>query len=199
MSEGSLIVAARGGRGGDAGRAAPPAPAPAAAAEPAAAQPQRPPRRRRAGAGACPAERLPRRPAPSARRGPAHASPSVRRSRASWASTSRAVAGSGPAGRILQEDVQRFVKQALSGAAAHAGGAARGGGLDLLPWPQVDFARFGPVETRPLSRIKKISGANLRRNWVMIPHVTQLDEADITELEAFRGQLNEERRGREPR
>ena len=102
------------------------------------------------------------------------------------------VQGSGPKGRILQQDVQNYVKGALAqprGAAPAAGGGA---GLDLLPWPQVDFAKFGPVEAKPLSRIKKISGANLARNWVMIPHVTQFDEADITELEALRVRLNKE-------
>jgi pyruvate dehydrogenase E2 component (dihydrolipoamide acetyltransferase) len=107
------------------------------------------------------------------------------------------VTGSGPKGRILQEDVQKFVKDALSGAGAAAAGPAGagitgGGALNLLPWPTVDFAKFGPVEVKPLSRIKKISGANLARNWVMIPHVTQFDEADITELEAFRVALNKE-------
>jgi pyruvate dehydrogenase E2 component (dihydrolipoamide acetyltransferase) len=98
------------------------------------------------------------------------------------------VAGSGPKGRVLQGDVQRYVKEALRGEAPGGGGA----GLDLLPWPKVDFARFGPVETRPLSRVRRISAANLARNWVMIPHVTQHDEADVTELEAFRVRLNEE-------
>jgi pyruvate dehydrogenase E2 component (dihydrolipoamide acetyltransferase) len=100
---------------------------------------------------------------------------------------------SGPKGRILRDDLHRFVKQVMSGAAgpaATAGGGAGGVALDLLPWPRVDFARFGPVESRPLSRIKKIAGANLARNWVMIPHVTQFDEADITDLEAFRVALN---------
>jgi len=90
--------------------------------------------------------------------------------------------------------VQNFVKQAMSGASGTtAGGGISGGGeLNLLPWPKVDFAKFGPFETRPLSRIKKISGANLARNWVMIPHVTQFDEADTTDLEAFRVALNKE-------
>jgi pyruvate dehydrogenase E2 component (dihydrolipoamide acetyltransferase) len=104
------------------------------------------------------------------------------------------VKGTGPNGRIQQQDVQAFVKQAMSGASAGAAGAGitGGGALNLLPWPTVDFAKFGPVESKPLSRIKKISGANLARNWVMIPHVTQFDEADITELEAFRVALNKE-------
>jgi pyruvate dehydrogenase E2 component (dihydrolipoamide acetyltransferase) len=98
------------------------------------------------------------------------------------------VSGSGRNGRIIKEDVQGFVKRAL--AAPRPGGG--GTGLNLLPWPQVDFAKFGEVETRPLSKIKKISGANLARNWVMIPHVTQHDDADVTELEALRVALNKE-------
>lgn len=101
--------------------------------------------------------------------------------------------GSARGGRITREDVQQFVKSALSGGAPAAPGPARaGGGLDLLPWPKVDFAKFGPIETKPLSRIQKISGANLARNWAMIPHVTQFDAADITELEALRVALNDE-------
>ena len=105
------------------------------------------------------------------------------------------VKGSERGGRISKEDVQRFVKAALAGgvpAAAGAAPAAGGGGLNLLPWPKVDFSKFGEVETQPLSRIKKISGANLARNWAVIPHVTQFDQADITELEALRVQLNAE-------
>jgi pyruvate dehydrogenase E2 component (dihydrolipoamide acetyltransferase) len=105
------------------------------------------------------------------------------------------VAGSARGGRISREDVQQFVKSALAGGAG-AGGApaasAGGGGLNLLPWPKVDFAKFGEVEVRELSRIKKISGANLARNWAMIPHVTQHDDADITDLEALRVALNKE-------
>ncbi|MFO3705115.1 dihydrolipoyllysine-residue acetyltransferase [Xanthomonas codiaei] len=103
--------------------------------------------------------------------------------------------GSEKGGRITREDVQRFVKAALSGGApAAAGGAAAGGGngLNLLAWPKVDFSKFGETETQPLSRIKKISGANLARNWAMIPHVTQFESADITELEALRVALNKE-------
>jgi pyruvate dehydrogenase E2 component (dihydrolipoamide acetyltransferase) len=121
----------------------------------------------------------------------AHASPSVRKFARELGVDLSRVKGSGPKGRILQEDVQAFVKQALS-AGAGAAAPAAGGGLNLLPWPQVDFTKFGPVETKPLSRIKKIAGANLARNWVMIPHVTQFDEADITDLEALRVQLNKE-------
>jgi pyruvate dehydrogenase E2 component (dihydrolipoamide acetyltransferase) len=125
-----------------------------------------------------------------------HASPSVRVFARELGVDLSKITGTGPKGRILHEDVQQFVKRAMSGAGAApvaAGGGLTGGGaLNLLPWPKVDFAKFGPVEAKPLSRIKKISGANLARNWVMIPHVTQFDDADITELEAFRVQLNKE-------
>jgi len=101
------------------------------------------------------------------------------------------VDGSARGGRITREDVQKFVKSALAGGAGKAA-AAGGGGLDLLPWPKVDFSKFGEVEEKPLSRIQKISGANLARNWAMIPHVTQHDDADITGLEELRKQLNRE-------
>ncbi len=122
----------------------------------------------------------------------AHASPSVRRFARELGVDVSQVKGSGPKGRILQQDVQNFVKQALAQPRGTAQSAGGGAGLDLLPWPQVDFAKFGPVEAKPLSRIKKISGANLARNWVMIPHVTQFDEADITDLEALRVRINKE-------
>jgi pyruvate dehydrogenase E2 component (dihydrolipoamide acetyltransferase) len=106
------------------------------------------------------------------------------------------VKGSGRGGRIQREDVAGWVKQALAiGAKPTVGGAGAStslGGLNLLPWPKVDFSKFGAIEEKPLSRIQKISGANLARNWAMIPHVTQHDEADITELEAFRKKLGEE-------
>jgi pyruvate dehydrogenase E2 component (dihydrolipoamide acetyltransferase) len=110
------------------------------------------------------------------------------------------VAGSGPKGRITQQDLQAFVKGVMAGkvqtamqkSAAPAATAGAGAMPGLLPWPQVDFAKFGEVERKDLSRIKKISGANLHRNWVMIPHVTNHDDADITDLEAFRLQLNKE-------
>ena len=115
----------------------------------------------------------------------AHAGPSVRRFARELGVNLALVRGSGLKQRILREDVQSYVKNELS--------KPRGGGTDLnlLPWPQVNFAKFGPVESRPLSRIKKMAGANLHRNWVMIPHVTQFDEADITELESLRKQSNE--------
>ncbi|GGY15844.1 dihydrolipoyllysine-residue acetyltransferase [Paludibacterium paludis] len=125
----------------------------------------------------------------------AHAGPSVRRLARELGVDLSRVAGTGRKGRIVESDVKAYVKSLMSGvAAAPAASAApsNGSGLDLLPWPKVDFAKFGPVETAPLSRIKKISGANLSRNWVMIPHVTQFDEADITEMEAFRKAMGEE-------
>ncbi|HEU5297214.1 MAG TPA: dihydrolipoyllysine-residue acetyltransferase [Burkholderiaceae bacterium] len=126
-----------------------------------------------------------------------HASPSVRRFARELGVPLNDVKGSGPKGRITHEDVQGFVKGVMAGAArpgaAAAAAAPAGGGIPgLLPWPQVDFTKFGPVERKDLSRIKKLSGANLHRNWVMIPHVTNNDEADITELEALRVQLNKE-------
>jgi len=129
-----------------------------------------------------------------------HASPSLRRLARELGVPLAEVRGSGPKGRITEQDLQGFVKGVMAGsvqtAAQKAGAAspvAAGGAFPgLLPWPQVDFAKFGPVERRDLSRIKKISGANLHRNWVLIPHVTNNDEADITELEALRVQLNKE-------
>lgn len=121
-----------------------------------------------------------------------HASPSVRSyARKLGVDVSR-VAATGKGGRILREDVERFVKDALVRLESPAPRADHSGGLNLLPWPDVDFAKFGHVEKVALSRIKKISGANLSRNWVMIPHVTNNEEVDITELEAFRVQLNKE-------
>jgi pyruvate dehydrogenase E2 component (dihydrolipoamide acetyltransferase) len=124
-----------------------------------------------------------------------HASPSVRKFARELGVDLTRVTGSGAKNRITHEDVRAFVKQALAGGAATAATAAVGGGeggLSVLPWPKVDFAKFGEIEAKPLSRIKKISGANLHRNWVMIPHVTNNDQADITELEEFRQQLNKE-------
>ncbi len=122
----------------------------------------------------------------------AHASPSVRALARELGVDLARVKGTGPKNRVLQEDVQKYVKQVMSGAGASAAPAAGGAALGLLPWPQIDFAKFGPIETKPLSRIKKISGANLHRNWVMIPHVTNHDDADITDLEALRVTLNKE-------
>jgi pyruvate dehydrogenase E2 component (dihydrolipoyllysine-residue acetyltransferase) len=117
----------------------------------------------------------------------AHASPSVRKFARELGVDLSKVRGSGAKGRVTREDVQTFVKRAIQGAPAAAPAAAAGGLSFHLPeWPQVDFAKFGPVEIRPLSRITKLSGAFLHRNWVSIPHVCQFDEADITDLEAFR-------------
>jgi pyruvate dehydrogenase E2 component (dihydrolipoamide acetyltransferase) len=128
----------------------------------------------------------------------AHASPSARAfARELGVDVSR-VTGTGPKGRVTPDDIRAYVKGAVaavvggrvSGPAAPAG--AGGGNVSVIEWPKVDFTKFGEIETKPLSRIKKISGANLHRNWVMIPHVTNHDDADITDLEAFRVQLNEE-------
>jgi len=123
-----------------------------------------------------------------------HASPAVRLMARELGVDLLQIKGSERAGRISKEDVQRFVKAALAGGGASGAPAAGGGGggLNLLPWPKVDFAKFGEVETRPLSRIQKLSGANLARNWAMIPHVTQHDHADITDLEDLRVVLNKE-------
>ncbi len=167
--------------------AATPAPAPVAAATvatPAAAP---------APAVATPAAAA---PVQTAAAGKAHASPSVRKFARELGVDLTKVAGSGPKGRVTQQDVQNFVKGIMaSGPAAAVAASApvngSGAGLNLLPWPALDFSKFGETTLQPLSRIKKLSGPNLHRNWVMIPHVTQFDEADITELEEFRKSSNE--------
>ncbi|AGW89748.1 dihydrolipoamide acetyltransferase [Ralstonia pickettii DTP0602] len=189
VSEGTLLLILEGAAAAGAPAAAAAAPAPAAASAPAPAP--------AVAAAPAPAAAPVAAPAQAGVTGKAaHASPSVRKfARELGVDVSR-VPGTGPKGRITQEDVQQYVKGVMSGqAAAPAQAAAAGGGggeLGLLPWPKVDFTRFGEVESKALSRIKKISGANLHRNWVMIPHVTNHDEADITDLEAFRVQLNKE-------
>ncbi len=123
-----------------------------------------------------------------------HASPSVRKFARELGVTVHQVQGSGPKGRITQEDVQAFVKAAMSGGAGSGSNASGGslGGLNLIPWPKVDFSKFGETERQPLNRIKKLTAANLGRNWVMIPAVTYHEDADITDLEAFRVLTNKE-------
>lgn len=124
----------------------------------------------------------------------AHAGPSARKLARELGVDLGQVKGTGLKGRIVGDDIKAFVKSVMQGGAAKpaAAGASLGGGLDLLPWPKVDFSKFGNVEVKELSRIKKISGQNLSRNWVVIPHVTVHEEADMTELEEFRKQLNKE-------
>ncbi|PRF24325.1 dihydrolipoyllysine-residue acetyltransferase [Burkholderia multivorans] len=191
VSEGTLIVLLE-AAGAAPAAAAPQASAPApAAAAPAAAPAPAPAKAAPAAAPAAASAAA----APSGEHRASHASPSVRKfARELGVDVSR-VQGSGPKGRITKEDVTAFVKGVMTGkqaAPAAAAAPAGGGELNLLPWPKVDFSKFGPFESKPLSRIKKISGANLHRNWVMIPHVTNNDEADITDLEALRVQLNKE-------
>ena len=124
-----------------------------------------------------------------------HASPSIRKFSRELGVDLVRVSGSGPKGRITHSDVQDYVKAVIAGAASGSGApvavqAGKGSGMDLLPWPSLDFSKFGATELLPLSRIKKISGPNLHRNWVMIPHVTQFDQADVTDLEEFRKNAN---------
>jgi len=192
------VIEAAGGAAAPAPAAAAPAPAQAAAA-PAAASASAPapaPAERQVPTAALP----PHEPTKPTGKLP-HASPSIRKLARELGVPLEEVKGSGAKGRITESDVQSFVKAVMAGtaqtsaqkAAAPAAGAAGGGAFPgLLPWPKVDFEKFGPVERKDLSRIKKISGANLHRNWVTIPHVTNHDDADITELEAFRVQLNKE-------
>jgi pyruvate dehydrogenase E2 component (dihydrolipoamide acetyltransferase) len=182
VSKGSLIlVLSADGTGAS--------PAPAAASAPATAQASAP---ASAPAPVAAPAAKPVAAAPmSAEGAKAHASPSVRKYARELGVDLGRVKGSGPKGRILHEDVQAFVKSVMSGAtAAPAAAASKGGGFDVLPWPSLDFSKFGATELQALSRIKKISGPNLHRNWVMIPHVTQFDEADVTDLEQFRKDSN---------
>ncbi len=168
VSQGSLIVTLASGG------------APGSAAVPALAPEPAPPR----------AESAPAAPAaPAGSNGHVHASPGIRRLAREFGVGLERVRGSGPHGRITKEDVQAYVKSALAGAAVVPGGGPFAG---IAPWPKIDFAQYGPIETVPLSRIKRIAGAALHRNWLTIPHVTNHDDADVTELEAFRLQLNAE-------
>jgi pyruvate dehydrogenase E2 component (dihydrolipoamide acetyltransferase) len=184
-----------------AGGAAAPAPAPAQAATPAA------PAQAAPAAAPAPAEAKtvptaalpPHQPTAPSGKLP-HASPTIRKLARELGVPLSEVKGSGVKGRIIESDVQGFVKAVMSGqvqtaaqkAVAPAASSGGGSGLNVLAWPKVDFEKFGAIERKELSRIKKISGANLHRNWVVIPHVTNHDDADITELEAFRVQLNKE-------
>lgn len=122
----------------------------------------------------------------------AHATPSIRKFARELGVDLGKVKGTARNGRITEDDVKAFVKSVMTATNSGSQSASLGGGLDLLPWPKVDFSKFGEIEVKELSRIKKISGQNLSRNWVVIPHVTVHDEADMTDLEAFRVQLNKE-------
>ena len=201
VKKGSLIATLLATGGAAVPAAAASAPAPAASAAAPAAAPA-------AASVAAPAERpvptasLPAHEPSSPSGKLPHASPSIRKFARELGVPLAEVQGSGPKGRITEADVQGFVKGVMAGsvqtaaqkAAAPAAAPAAAGGAfpGLLPWPKVDFEKFGPVERKELSRIKKISGANLHRNWVVIPHVTNHDDADITELEAFRVATNKE-------
>ncbi|HEY5257307.1 MAG TPA: dihydrolipoyllysine-residue acetyltransferase [Candidatus Baltobacteraceae bacterium] len=184
VAEGTVILTLQPAAGTAAPAAAPaPAPEPAAAPAPAAAAVVPP---------ALAAAVAP--PAPAVAVAPAtseitHASPSVRRFARELGVELPALRGSGPNGRVTRDDVQGYVKSALQGGAASAVGGNLPG---LPPWPKIDFAQFGEIERTPLSRIKKLSGPALHRNWVQIPHITNYDEADITDLEAFRNEINAE-------
>ena len=181
VSKGSPILVLEGkGARGETKAAAAPAAAPAAPA-PRAEMPHPVP------AAAATGRPVPREPREETTTKP-HASPSVRKFARELGADLAQVQGSGPKGRILHTDVQGFIKGVLQKTPTPAAAKAGGGALpfNLPAWPEVDFAKFGPVETKPLSRIQKLSGPYLHRNWVSMPHVTQFDEADITELEAFR-------------
>jgi pyruvate dehydrogenase E2 component (dihydrolipoamide acetyltransferase) len=192
INQGSIVLTVEAAEGAAAAApaaaaAAPAAPAPAAAAPAATPAPTAAP----APAAAAPAAAAPA--AATAPAGKAHASPSIRKFARELGVDLSRVPGTGPKGRINQQDVQNFVKGVMAGGAAPTAAVAGGagvGGISLLPWPSLDFSKFGPTELVPLSRIKKISGPNLHRNWVMIPHVTQFDEADVTGLEQFRVDSN---------
>jgi pyruvate dehydrogenase E2 component (dihydrolipoamide acetyltransferase) len=189
ISQGDLVVILESSSAGASPAAAPPpskAPSAAPAAAPQASAP-------------APAQSAPQAVAPRAESVPAtgaisHASPSVRKYARELGVDVTKVIGTSAKGRISQEDVQAYVKNIMTGQAASPAGApvAASGGLNLLPWPKIDFSKFGETETKPLSRIQKLSAANLSRNWVMIPAVTYHEDADITDLEAFRVMTNKD-------
>ena len=183
LSEGSVVIILEASSGG--APAITPAAAPIATQVPAV----EPPIKR------APAPPPVSNPSPVVDAAVSHASPSVRKFARELGVTVTQVKGSGNKGRITQEDVQAFVKAAMSGGAGSPAAASSGGslgGLNLIPWPKVDFAKFGEIERQPLNRIKKLTAANLARNWVMIPAVTYHEDADITDLEAFRVLTNKE-------
>jgi len=195
VAKGSLLVVLQGAAAAPAASAAAAQPSAAPAAAPAPATGAAAP----TPAASAPAAAMPPHEPGTPSAALPHASPSIRRFARELGVPLAEVKGSGPKGRITQEDVQGFVKNVMAGGVqtvaqkAKAPAPAAGGAFPgLLPWPQIDFTKFGAVERKDLSRIKKISGANLHRNWVLIPHVTNNDEADITELEDFRVLLNKE-------
>lgn len=184
VSEGDLLITVEASDAAPAEAVAEKAPAEAAAAEPAKAE-----------AAAAPAAKPPASPRPSPTASiaineegfsKAHASPSVRKFARELGADLSQINGSGAKGRILKEDVKAWVKQALAK-------GAQGGGLGVEPMPEIDYSQFGDIDIQPLTRINKLTGKFLHRNWVTVPHVTQFDEADITELEKFRKQLNKEK------
>ncbi len=188
ISEGAVVLVLE-SSGASAAASAPSSPAPANVEVPPAPAPKAEPPIVRAPAPP-PVSNTPVEVDPTA----SHASPSVRKFARELGVTIHHVKGTGPKGRITQDDVQAFVKAAMSGGAGSASGNAGGslGGLNLIPWPKVDFSKFGETERQPLNRIKKLTAANLGRNWVMIPAVTYHEDADITDLEAFRVLTNKE-------
>ena len=205
VKKGSLVVVIEAAGGAAASAVAAPTAAAASAPAPAAAVVVSTPASAAAPDRTTPTAALPPHEPTAPKGALPHASPSIRRLARDLGVPLAEVAGSGPKGRITQQDIEGFVKNVMAGAvqttaqslasAAKTPAAAAGGGgafPGLLAWPKVDFAKFGPIERKDLSRIQKISGANLHRNWVVIPHVTNHDDADITDLEAFRVQLNKE-------
>jgi pyruvate dehydrogenase E2 component (dihydrolipoamide acetyltransferase) len=188
ISEGAVVLVLE-SSGASAAASAPSSPAPANVEVPPAPAPKAEPPIVRAPAPP-PVSNTPVEVDPTA----SHASPSVRKFARELGVTIHHVKGTGPKGRITQDDVQAFVKAAMSGGAGSTSGNAGGslGGLNLIPWPKVDFSKFGETERQPLNRIKKLTAANLGRNWVMIPAVTYHEDADITDLEAFRVLTNKE-------